>query len=355
MHTVEHLCHLIHYQSHGQQTEIGTVEMEEVYKLNQSLNETLEDKDGCLQRKLFMKQVFRSDANVRRYTGVPGKDVFEGLFKLLESHTENIYNNSDSNKQKPGPTRKLTPFEEFTLTMIRLRTGMLASVLADIYGVSESRVSQIFNTWINLLHFIFKPLIKWPSKKKVQKHMPESFKKKYPETRAVIDCTEFFIQKPSNTKAQSLTYSSYKSHNTAKCLVAIDPTGAFTFISETWGGNASDRFITQQSGFIELVEEGDDIMADRGFTIRDLLLHKKATLNMPPFTRKCTFGNKKKLNVKEIYQTRQIAMLRIHVERAIGRLKTFTLLNQTIPLSCQSILDQMIVVAAFIKFTTPTC
>ena len=96
----------------------------------------------------------------------------------------------------------------------------------------------------------------------------------------------------------SLTYSSYKSHNTAKCLVDINPNGAFTFVSQTWGGNASDKFFTQQSGFIYLVEEGDDdiIMADRSFTIRDFLLHKKATPNMPPFTEKCTFSNKKKLN-----------------------------------------------------------
>ena len=177
--------------------------------------------------------------------------------------------------------------------------------------------------------------------------MPRSFKVKYPKTRAIIDCTEFFIQKPSNTKAQSLTYSSYKSHNTAKSLVAIDPTGAFTFVSETWGGNTSDRFITQNSGFSDHVEKGDDIMADRGFTIRDLLLRKKATLNMPPFTRKCTFGNKKKLNAGEIVQTRQIAKLRIHVERAIERLKNFKMLSQTIPLNCHPVLDQMIVVAAF--------
>jgi hypothetical protein len=34
--------------------------------------------------------------------------------------------------------------------------------------------------------------------------------------------------------------------------------------------------------------EGDDIMADRGFTIRDLVLLRKCTLNIPPFLRRKT-------------------------------------------------------------------
>ena len=51
----------------------------------------------------------------------------------------------------------------------------------------------------------------------------------------------------------------------------------------------SNRYITQDSGFMNYVEEGDDIMADIGFTIRDLLTNKRATPNIPPFTRKCAW------------------------------------------------------------------
>ncbi|CAC5413115.1 unnamed protein product [Mytilus coruscus] len=47
------------------------------------------------------------------------------------------------------------------------------------------------------------------------------------------------------------------------------------------------RSITERSGFIDLIEKGDHVMADRGFLIKDLLLSKGATLNMPTFTRPC--------------------------------------------------------------------
>ncbi len=94
------------------------------------------------------------------------------------------------------------------------------------------------------------------------------------------------------------------------------------------------------------MEEGDDIMADRGFTIRDLLTDKKATLNIPPFTRKCPWGKKKRLNVNEIKQTRKIAKLRIHVKRAIQRLKLFRLIGNVIPWSLKPVINQMIKVSA---------
>lgn len=53
--------------------------------------------------------------------------------------------------------------------------------------------------------------------------MPTSFKNSYPKTTCIIDCTERFIKRPFSLKAKAQTYSSYKSHNTAKVRVAIAP------------------------------------------------------------------------------------------------------------------------------------
>ena len=67
-----------------------------------------------------------------------------------------------------------------------------------------------------------------------------------------------------------------------------------------------------------LLEPGDSIMADRGFEIQDLSVLKKASLNIPPFMR-C----KDQSTPDEEDETRQIASVRIHVERAIERIKNF--------------------------------
>ena len=96
----------------------------------------------------------------------------------------------------------------------------------------------------------------------------------------IIDATEFFIEKPTSPCAQKATWSHYKHHNTVKLLVGIAPNGAFTFISELWSGSTSDRTIVQESGLIDLLQEGDHVMADsQGLTaawLAQLVEHRTA-------------------------------------------------------------------------------
>ena len=76
-------------------------------------------------------------------------------------------------------------------------------------------------------------------------------------------------------------------------------------------------------------------MADQGFNSRHLLLPKRATLNIQ------AFSHGKTLSSKAIKRSRQIASIRIYVERAIGRMKTFRILNGTIPLQTRYLLNQI--------------
>ena len=92
--------------------------------------------------------------------------------------------------------------------------------------------------------------------------------------RHILDCTEMFIETPSDPVIRASTWLDYKHHNTAQILVSITPNGAFNFISEAWGGRTSYVYLTRESDFYNiLVELYDAVMQDRGFTIaEDLLL-----------------------------------------------------------------------------------
>ena len=69
--------------------------------------------------------------------------------------------------------------------------------------------------------------------------------------------------------------------------------------------------------FRSLLEAGDTVMADRGFTIDDLL-DKSVELNIPPFLK-----DKGQFDSSEVASTRSIASVRIHVERVIGRVRRY--------------------------------
>ena len=92
----------------------------------------------------------------------------------------------------------------------------------------------------------------WPSQDRVRTRIPLEFKRHFPHTRVTIDCT-LTVDQPSNKTEQYQTYSSYKSHNTFKCLVAVSLYGAFTFVSDLWSGHISDKFVTENCGILHLI------------------------------------------------------------------------------------------------------
>lgn len=192
------------------------------------------------------------------------------------------------------------------------------------------------------------PLVFWPDKDIVLRTMPSSLQGKYRNLRCTIDCTEVFIEKPRNLHLQALTWSEYKHNNTIKFLVAIAPNGMISFISKTWGGRASDNVITQQSGFLNLIDPGDLILADRGFLLREELLIRQATLEIPPASK-----GSEQMTKKEAKDTKKVANARIHVERAIGKLKTFAILKETLPISLVPLIDDIILVCAALTNLQP--
>ena len=83
---------------------------------------------------------------------------------------------------------------------------------------------------------------------------------------------------------QSSTWSEYKHKNTAKFLVACTPSGAISFVSPVYVESISDVELTHRSGFLTKLTDkpGISIMADRGFTIKDVLRSLNVELNLPP-------------------------------------------------------------------------
>lgn len=317
----------------------------------------ISEKCANLEKRIFTVDNFTSDEDITFYTGFPSYDVFMATYNYLNpgQNGENIrfwrsvsndvdpeyYEREPELGVGPGRPRTLNAKEEFFLVMCRLRQGFPERHLGHLFDISQSTVSRIVISWVNFMYLRFGQLSIWPSRKVVNDNMPQDFKGKYPNTRAIIDCTEIKCQMPSSLLLNSELFSSYKNHTTLKGLIAISPAGHISFISQLYTGSISDREITERSGFLDLsFEANDSVMADKGFTIQDLL-PVGVSLNIPPF-----LGSSAQMPAEDVVKTQEIASLRIHVERAINKIKNFHIWDGVVPLSLFGTVNQMWTVCA---------
>ena len=281
----------------------------------------MEKKIKDLESKCISMNALEDNDNlVKFYTGLPDYGTLKAVFDLccncLPSTTEH-------------GSRKLTNHNEFLLTLLKLRLNLKNADLAFRFGIAESTVSKIIHKWLNILYLALKFLIRWPTREEVRATLPECFRAKFSTAVVIIDCTEIFIERATNLLARSQTWSNYKSHNTIKYLIGITPQGTVSFISNAWGGRVSDKQITQECGLLRLLLPGDLVLADRGFNIYELVGMQQAEAKLPSFTK-----GKAQLSAKEVQESRELAVVRIHVERLIGVIKQkYTILEGTLPIS----------------------
>lgn len=228
---------------------------------------------------------------MRIYTGFQSTEAFKAIFDYLQpkaakmnywkgdkqTSTEKTSRYNDTSAEwspfinKPGPPRKLKLEQELLLVMMRLRLALCIGDLAFRFKISESLVSSIFCTWIKLMSVELSWIITWPSRNQIRKTQPSCFQQYYRKVRCIIDCSEIFIETPSSLEVQAACWSDYKHHCTFKFLIGTTPNGLISFISDCYGGRASDKFIVIDSRFTRMLEPFDQVRADRGFKIRDYL------------------------------------------------------------------------------------
>ena len=224
---------------------------------------------------------------------------------------------------------KLSSFQEFLATVVKLRLNCPVQDLAYRLNVSCSTISRIFLKWMTAMDKCLHTLILWPDREALWKTMPECFRASFgTKVAVIIDCFEIFIERPSNLQARASTWSSYKHHNTVKVLLGITPQGVVSFVSEPWGGRVSDKHLTEHCGILDKLLPGDVVLADRGFDIKESVGMMQARLHIPAFTK-----GKSQLSAMEVTETRTIANVRIHVERVIGNVRQkYSILQSTLPI-----------------------
>ena len=220
-----------------------------------------------------------SNSLMKLYSGCPNYEIFSFIFNNLkvkpkvaklqfhkgkvkkdDLKTTKNYQKSPSkpgSRGKPGPRSELEPENQLLMTLMKLRLDLHIEDLAFRFGVSAASVSRTVSTWIEFLGRELKPLIYWPTVEETLSYYLKCFLGNLKKVEGIIDCTEQHIAKPSNAKLQYQTYSQYKSTNTLKKLIVCTKSGSISYISDAYGGAASDCFITEDCGVVSKFNRGN--------------------------------------------------------------------------------------------------
>ena len=263
----------------------------------------------------FVKSVLASEFKMKFYTRF-FKLSFEALYQVLlpiDSHNN----------------EKLCMRKQLLLTFIKLVHDFPHQDLAFRFGISQTTSSLIIRSWVSIINDrLYKRIVRSPNRDSNKASLPMLYREHFDDLTEIIDCYETQVQKPHSLKDQVALYSSYKGRDTVKGLAAATGHGVLTFMSPLFCGRKSDKHIVLQSGYLDHIQRGDLVLADRGFLIEEEMAIRGAKLVTPAFMK-----NQKQFDAKTTEATRRTANSRIHIERFIGSLRNrFKVMKGPIPI-----------------------
>lgn len=268
--------------------------------------------ERLLHQRFGIQYIENDEKAIRYYTGLT-KETFNIVLKLCsEAKFEYFYE---------WNVECFSLADQLLITLMKLRLNLEYQDLTIRFNTSNGTICNIIMTFIQLLHEIIYVCLmsEVPTQEKNALCLPNCFVS-FRNCRMIIDCTEFACAVPKHLDEQKETYSSYKHKNTLKGLIGIAPNGCITYCSSLYPGSTSDKMIVKHSGILDIFKPGDLLLADKGFLLDDIV-PQGVSVNIPPFLVNSQF------TPAEVEKTKNIARARIHVERAIRRIKYYEILE----------------------------
>lgn len=226
-------------------------------------------------------------------------------------------------------------------------------IIATLFKITDRTVAKRFYFILPYLKSAMSVLIYWPEKEEIVGNMPKCFMP-FMSTRVVLDCFESQIATLKCLSCRILTYSHYKKKNKPPnfVLAPATPAGLTSYLSPAYGGRTSDKCIFNDDQFlktVELIPHTDSIMVDKGFFIEKECEEYGVKLIRPPFLRKVP-----QLTKTDAAENVKIAKARVHVERAIQRVRLFKIMTQTVERHILPWIDDIsVIVCAMVNLSAP--
>lgn len=136
----------------------------------------------------FRQKSFRAnDEMVQEITGLAAYAKFTTVFSLVSGFL----------KAHSG----LTHFQAFLMTLMRTRLNLPSSFFEHMFHVSQSTITEVFNSCLDVMYQRLSRLVVWPGKEQIQISLPMCFRAMFDNCTSIIECMEICIEK--NKKHES--------------------------------------------------------------------------------------------------------------------------------------------------------
>lgn len=284
------------------------------------------------QTQVFSIKNVEDEGALTSLTCIPSFELFYNIVDVY----------SKARLLQPGTTGCcISDKDAVLLTFMKLYHNLSYLVIGVLFGIHQTTASDIFKTSLEILGAIFSRGIYWPEKESVMQILTKH-SSGFRDCRMVLDCIEIPLRKPEEMESKFLMYSSYESKYIAKVLVCETPGGHISYVSPAYCGRVSDTFVTKESDLLgRCLPYIYSVMVDKGFLINELCLEHRIKLVRSP-----SLHNKQKLNRQEATKNQDIADARVHVERAIQRMKLFKILRDSFSIDLLLYIDDIIQIIA---------
>jgi len=211
-----------------------------------------------------------------------------------------------------GPKRRLSLSQEVLIVLIYLRHNVAHEVVGQMFGVSADTSENLFHEIVPVLRELC-PANRYDAEKRWKKGEPRWTPEQVDQV--LIDTFETSVPRPSTEPQQKRLYSGKKKRHTLKTQVVTDTTGELLDIDAGHRGPASDKTIFEHSKASEQFPNATP-QGDLGY---------QGTEGMTIPNKKPKGGT---LTPEQKEENRQKAMVRVHVEHAIRRVKGFKIVRE---------------------------
>lgn len=248
---------------------------------------------------------------------------FDNLVPAFARELYHHYENRKNRKRKPGGGQKghlKTAEDKLFFILFYIKTYPTFDILAFFSNKSRGRSCEAVHIYLGILEKALGQKIRMPLRKITS---TKEFMAKFPEVKDIfVDGTERRMQRPESGKRNRRHYSGKKKGHTRKNVVVVDEHKRFLVVSPTKPGRRHDKNCADRIQLAENVPKHVGIWEDSGL---------QGMQNKHPNTAIAKRGCKNRpLTTTEKQENKVISSFRIVVEQAIGGMKRYRAVTDTL-------------------------